>query len=284
MVFSRIRQAHTSWLRREDGRARFVFLARGFRGRLPGAKCGQWRGRRRTWREAPCGGYGCDQKGGDTEAPLSAARAFCRRMCEKPRPQAHAIYGSNDWYYAYGNNSAEQTLRDADLIASCAPEKGPRPFTIIDDGWKRESAFPDMQGLAGEIRSRNVRPGIWIRPLQAAPEADPGLLLPNARYGQITDRYGDRAYDPTTDEGLLAALAKVRQAVDWGYELVKHDYSTYELLGRWGSEMVPAPRFRVGTFRTRARPRRKFFSICIMRYGAKPETKRSYSAATLSAI
>ncbi|MGA9060305.1 MAG: hypothetical protein WB341_01440 [Terracidiphilus sp.] len=181
------------------------------------------------------------RKGDDTEAPLSAARAFCHRMCEKPRSLAPAIYGSNDWYYAYGNNSAEQTLRDADLIASCAPEKGPRPFTIIDDGWERKSAFPDMQALAGEIRSRNVRPGIWIRPLQAASEADPSLLLPNARYRQMTDRYGDRAYDPTTEEGLLAALAKVRQAVDWGYELVKHDYSTYELLGRWGSEMGANP-------------------------------------------
>ena len=35
--------------------------------------------------------------------------------------------------------------------------------------------------------------------------------------------------------------AKFRQAVDWGYEMVKHDFSTYDLLGQWGFEMGPQP-------------------------------------------
>ena len=33
----------------------------------------------------------------------------------------------------------------------------------------------------------------------------------------------------------------MRQAVDWGYQMVKHDFSTYDLLGQWGFEMGPQP-------------------------------------------
>ena len=33
----------------------------------------------------------------------------------------------------------------------------------------------------------------------------------------------------------------MKEAVGWGYELVKHDFSTYELLGQWGNEMGASP-------------------------------------------
>ncbi len=33
----------------------------------------------------------------------------------------------------------------------------------------------------------------------------------------------------------------MREATGWGYEMVKHDYSTYDLLGQWGFEMGPQP-------------------------------------------
>ena len=29
-------------------------------------------------------------------------------------------------------------------------------------------------------------------------------------------------------------MRSVRQAVGWGYTFIKHDFSTYELFGRWG--------------------------------------------------
>ena len=180
------------------------------------------------------------RQGGRGENALDAARSFCRKMCDKPRPAA-TIYGSNDWYYAYGRNTADQIVRDAEFVASLAPTHGPRPFTVIDDGWKNKQAYPDMAALSAAIRSHHVRPGLWIRPLQADADTPAGLLLPNARFGKQANSNTDRAFDPTVPEALERVLAKVTQATGWGYELVKHDFSTYDLLGQWGSEMHAQP-------------------------------------------
>jgi alpha-galactosidase len=40
---------------------------------------------------------------------------------------------------------------------------------------------------------------------------------------------------------LEIVKGKVKQVVDWTYELVKHDFSTYDLLGQWGREMGAQP-------------------------------------------
>jgi alpha-galactosidase len=180
------------------------------------------------------------RRGERDENALDAARAFCRVMCDTPRP-APTIYGSNDWYYAYGRNTADQMERDAELMASLAPSGVPRPFTVIDDGWKNKQAFPDMAELAAAIRSHNVRPGLWIRPLQADTEAPSALLLPGARFGNNSKRQADLAFDPTIPEAIEHVLAKVTQARVWGYELIKHDFSTYDLLGQWGFQMQAQP-------------------------------------------
>jgi alpha-galactosidase len=179
--------------------------------------------------------------GENREAPIASARALCRRMCEKPRLPGSPLYGSNDWYYAYGKNSAEQTLRDADLMAELSSGLDARPFTVIDDGWRDASRFPDMRTVAAGIRHRNVRPGIWIRPLIAPANTRKELLLPGTRFGPQKERASELAYDPTIPEVLELVTAKAREVVEFGFELVKHDYSTYDLLGRWGFEMGASP-------------------------------------------
>ena len=107
------------------------------------------------------------REGGVGEGALPAVRAFCSVMCEKPRLPREPIYGSNDWYYAYGKNSEEQTLRDVDMVAELSSANAVRPFVVIDMGWENSAAFHDMGALAAEMRRRKVRPGIWIRPLLA---------------------------------------------------------------------------------------------------------------------
>lgn len=172
------------------------------------------------------------------ETPFAAAQAFCRSMCAAPRLPSGPLYGSNDWYYAYGRNTADGILRDADLVARIAPSSGPRPFVTIDDGWQDPKRFPSLPDLAARIRAQDLRPGIWIRPLRAPADANPSLLLPNARFG---NQHPSPAWDPTVPEAMERVLQTVTTPVSWGYELLKHDFSTFELLGRWGSSMGPLP-------------------------------------------
>lgn len=180
-------------------------------------------------------------QGDEGEGAQRVLTRFCARLSPEPRKMQGRLIGTNDWYYAYGHNTATGIERDADFIVSLMPANAPRPFTIVDDGWTNASAFPDMRALARSIRGRGARPGIWIRPLQAHKDVPTNLLLPDTRFGTRKERGKELAFDPTIPEALARVLAKVEQVVDWGYELVKHDFTTYELFGQWGGEMGASP-------------------------------------------
>jgi alpha-galactosidase len=187
-------------------------------------------------------------KGGMEESAFAVTLRLCRLMAEGTRvpsrrgaKQIDVIYGSNDWYYAYGRNTHEGILRDADLVASVAPAGGTRPFTVIDDGYQDRSRFPSLPGLASAIRDRNVIPGLWIRPLRAAPTTPANLLLPDSRWAASRNAQAPLAYDPTIPEALHAVASVAAEACEWGFELIKHDFTTWELFGQWGSEMGASP-------------------------------------------
>ena len=110
------------------------------------------------------------RQGSADESAVEASRACYRLMCDTPILPAHPVYGSNNWYYAYGRSSHEQILRDAELLVSLSPAGSNRPYMVIDAGWSPEgsslgstwdrgnSDFPDMPRLAEEMRSRGARP------------------------------------------------------------------------------------------------------------------------------
>jgi alpha-galactosidase len=174
---------------------------------------------------------------GATGEPIwRAGHEFCKLMCPAPRLPAGSIFGVNDWNYAYGRNTATGILRDSDLIASLAPVGNTRPQIVIDDGWQNSARFPSMSDLASQIRSRNLNPGLWIRPLRPDRNVDVSWLLPDNRFGKGSP-HNNLAFDPTIPEALDEAMKSARQAVSWGYSFIKHDFSTWELFGRWGSEM-----------------------------------------------
>ena len=181
------------------------------------------------------------REGSDGEDSISAVRRFCALLCDTPRLPAGPVYGSNDWDYAYGKNTQDQILRDVDLVAALAPSRGTRPYSVIDDGWQRKEAFPDMARLATEIRVRGVRPGLWVRPLIAPQGTKPALLLPENRFTKSEKGTLPLAYDPTIPESRELVLSKFTELVGWRYELIKHDFSTFDLLGRWGFEMGARP-------------------------------------------
>lgn len=172
------------------------------------------------------------------EEPFHTDTRFCKLMCEKPRLPAKPVYGINDWYFAYGNNSKELILKSTALMAELAPATDNRPFSVVDDGWETEDfskpnpKFGDMSVVAAEIKKLGMRPGLWTRPLLANKHDKPSTLTP-ARSGE-TERY----LDPTLPENLKRIGDIIRLYKDWGFHLVKHDYSTFDFFGRWGFQMT----------------------------------------------
>ncbi|MCX6983706.1 MAG: alpha-galactosidase, partial [Lentisphaerae bacterium] len=52
------------------------------------------------------------------DKPFLAAGEFCRKMCPEPLLPPFPVYGGNNWYYAYGETSAEDIMRDCKYLAS----------------------------------------------------------------------------------------------------------------------------------------------------------------------
>ena len=46
--------------------------------------------------------------------------------------------------------------------------------------------------------------------------------------------------DPTVPEVLEKVVGDITRLREWGYELIKHDYTTYDIFGRWGFQMGTA--------------------------------------------
>ncbi len=178
--------------------------------------------------------------------PYAAARDFCRRMCVDPILPPKPVYGSNNWYYAYGHSDAGTILAEADYMAKLTRGLENRPFVVIDDGWQQgryrpdgaydevynggpwlpNDRFGDMGMLAEQMARKGVVPGIWVR-----------LLLDDSR--DIPDAW--RLKTGALDPSVPGVLARVRDTVDrigrWGYRLLKHDFSTYDITGLWGWQM-----------------------------------------------
>ncbi len=180
------------------------------------------------------------------ETPFAFACRFCRCLCDHPRLPAFPVYGANDWYYAYGDNSADSVRRDAALVRDLSPNRDNAPFMVIDAGWfpAREcnggpyvagnDRFPDMPGLAADLNALDVRPGIWVRPLMTA-DAPDAWKLPAVH--PVWHRVGQVVMDPSVPEVLQQVRTDIARLQDWGYGLIKHDFTTFDLLGLWGGEM-----------------------------------------------
>ena len=187
------------------------------------------------------------------ETVFATGRRFCSLLCETPRLAKMPVYGINDWYYAYGNNSPELILKQTALMAELSSDTTNRPFSVIDAGWASYSPllpgdccwqddfsrpndkFKDMGKLASDVRQLGMRPGLWTRPLCAKHDDPASLLLP-----VIPGRNDPK--NPVLDPSIEENLARIRRNIsiyrEWGFEMVKHDFSTYDILGKWGFQMT----------------------------------------------
>lgn len=179
------------------------------------------------------------------ESPMPALTRFCQLLCPAPRLASAPICGNNNWYYAYGRNfDADAMRRDAAFLAELAAGHKNRPYCVIDAGWSPGSTvpggpwtagdpkrFPDMPGLAAAIKKLGVRPGIWMRPT-ALMKVDG---LHRLRAGPIES--GEKPLDLTLPENLALIHDDVARMRSWGYELIKHDFSTFDIFEKWGFQM-----------------------------------------------
>ena len=187
------------------------------------------------------------------ETPFAATCALCRDLSPAPLMPRESVVGHNDWYWLYGKNSAQVILDATRRLLDIYPTGSgvPRPWSVIDDGWEvsvyeaahecpggpwqqSNGKFPDMAAVAADIKSLGARPGIWMRPLCTYASVPDEWKLP--KQGPVAPTGGHRL-----DPSVPAVLELVREDIaclrDWGYELIKHDFSTYDASGRWGFEM-----------------------------------------------
>ncbi len=187
------------------------------------------------------------------ENVFATVRRFCTIMCDNPRLTEKPVYGINDWYFAYGNNSAELILETTSLMAALATNADNPPFSVIDAGWAikspllpddccwgddfavSNSKFGDMKKLADDIKKSGMRPGLWTRPLSARHDEKKKLLMPS-----IPGRDDPKTsfLDPTIQENIERIKNLWNTYRQWGYEMVKHDYTTYDIFGKWGFQMT----------------------------------------------
>ena len=203
-----------------------------------------------------CGGSGVNLKGrviklADVIAcemrdctSFEAMQEFCGQMCEDPILPKYPVYGSNNWYYAYGKSSESEILADCYYILNLTKDIENKPYMVIDDCWqehhrlneynggpwtKGNEKFPDMKALADKLVQKGVRPGIWVR-----------LLLNEDENIKNEWRLShNNCIDPTNPEALNYIKEDIKRICNWGYTLIKHDFSTFDLFGKWGFQMSP---------------------------------------------
>lgn len=205
------------------------------------------------WLDVRCGGCGVILEGRKLSvcevlfseyrniSAFDALRKYYKSLCQNKLSADRKIYGSNNWYYAYGKTSHSDVIDDTELIVKLCSENENKPYMVIDDGWEKngcdapwdvlkDGKFYDMQELAKEISQKGARPGIWLRPL-----SDRKFEVFNANAEQRSGK-DSKFLDPSHPDVLEYVRKTIEMICGWGYELIKHDFTTYDALGFWGFE------------------------------------------------
>ena len=192
------------------------------------------------------------RRGRPDESAFQATKAFCTLMCDKPLLPRRPMVGTLDWYYTYGKCTDALFISEAELFAELLDGCGVKGFALVDAGWApgdrsswhedqttTHKDFGSIQKVAAGVRALGLAPGIWTRVLCAGPGDPDGVRLPRER----------RFLDPTLPENLDRIRKLIRLFRSWGFDIVKHDFTTFDIFGRWGFEMGAALTDAGWTFR-----------------------------------
>ena len=178
--------------------------------------------------------------GEKNEDAYKVASRFSAMLCDKPKLPREPIFGVNNWYWAYGKISYESVMEETDHLMRMCKGTRHRPYMIIDDGWQLNRTygegyyiggpwlpnerFSDMAKTAEDIHKKGAKAGIWFRPLLTlgdVPEEAKLQAFPSG--GVLLD-----PSHPYTLERVRKDAATLR---GWGYDLIKHDFSTMDFFG-----------------------------------------------------
>ena len=179
---------------------------------------------------------------------LESEKTFTSMLCSGAVFPDKPVYGFNNWYYAYGHSSAKEILENSAHLARLTKGLENRPFMVIDDGWqehrldddgfiggswrKGNAKFPDMKKLAGDMAAYDIIPGIWCRPTQNKSEDIPDEWFRDK---------SDFLLDVSRPEVLNYIADDIDTLCRWGYKLIKYDFSTVDITGKWGRHMGSEP-------------------------------------------
>lgn len=173
------------------------------------------------------------------ETIYETTRRFMGMLCDRPVLPKGSIFGVNNWYWAYGDISRQSVLQETDYLMEMTDGVRQRPCMIIDDGWQLNrtsrphpyiggpfaycnARFGNMEEVACRIREKGARPGIWFRPLLTLGDIPREAHLRAYANGMVMD-----PSHPYTLERVQEDTARLRT---WGYEIIKHDFSTNDAL------------------------------------------------------
>ena len=178
--------------------------------------------------------------GKEGESAYSVAKRFAKMMCDKPVLPKAPIFGVNNWYWAYGKISHESVMAETDYLLRMTEGVRNRPYMILDDGWQLNRTygtgayiggpwlpndrFGDMRRTADAIHCKGAKTGIWFRPL---------LTLGDVPEEAKLERFsaGGFILDPTHPYTLERVKNDARTICSWGFDLLKHDFTTMDILG-----------------------------------------------------
>ena len=146
------------------------------------------------------------------------------------------------WYFYYQEIGEDEVKRNTDWIAQNLRDYG-AVYVQIDDGWQGtghglgenrdwttiDKRFPDgMAGLATYIKSRGLKPGIWLAPHGQSNEAvvkkNHGVFMLKPDGTSVSNTWEGRfLLDPSTAESQQYLKDLFSTLSRWGYEYFKID-------------------------------------------------------------
>lgn len=174
------------------------------------------------------------------EDPYNVARRFSTMLCDAPVLPTEPIFGVNNWYWAYGKISYDSVMTETDYLMKMCKGTKHRPYTIIDDGWQINRTFDkgaynggpwlpndrfgDMSRVVDAIHKKGAKAGLWFRPLLTLDDVPEGAMLDKLSAGGVI-------LDPSHPYVLERVRSDAARIRGWGFELIKHDFSTIDFFG-----------------------------------------------------